>query len=178
MAREPVRLQQLRSVITQPSAGQEVTPGDLVVRGVAWSGAAPIDKVEVSVGGGPWQHARLIGQRHRHSWQWWELPVRIDDRGETTLRARTTDLAGPHAARAAALEPPRLRRQRRAERSPARPVTTVLRRSGGASHAQATSPAWRAALTTSFLLDASRAQPSECLRKALGRLRAGCRSCR
>jgi DMSO/TMAO reductase YedYZ molybdopterin-dependent catalytic subunit len=91
---EPVRLQQVRSVITQPSAGQQITTGDLVVRGVAWSGAAPIDKVEVSIGSGPWQHARLIGQRHRHSWQWWELLTRIDSPGETTLRARATDLAG------------------------------------------------------------------------------------
>lgn len=94
VAREPVRLQQVRSVITQPSAGQQVTPGDLVVRGVAWSGTAPIDKVEVSIGGGAWRQARLIGQRHRHSWQWWELLTRIDNPGETTLRARATDLAG------------------------------------------------------------------------------------
>jgi DMSO/TMAO reductase YedYZ molybdopterin-dependent catalytic subunit len=94
VAREPVRLQQVRSVITQPSAGQEVAAGDLVVRGVAWSGAAPIDKVEVSIGTGPWQNARLIGQRHRHSWQWWELLTRIDSPGQTTLRARATDLAG------------------------------------------------------------------------------------
>lgn len=94
VAREPVRLQQVRSVITQPSAGQEVTVGDLVVRGVAWSGAAPIDKAEVSIGGGPWQNARLIGQRHRHSWQWWELLTWIDSPGQTTLRARATDLAG------------------------------------------------------------------------------------
>ncbi len=94
VAREPVRLQQVRSVITQPSAGQQVAAGDLVVRGVAWSGAAPIDKVEVSVGSGRWQDARLIGQQHRHSWRWWELLTRIDHPGETTLRARATDLAG------------------------------------------------------------------------------------
>jgi DMSO/TMAO reductase YedYZ molybdopterin-dependent catalytic subunit/rhodanese-related sulfurtransferase len=91
---EPVRLQQVRSVITQPSTGQQITAGDLVVRGVAWSGAAPISKVEVSIGCGPWQDARLIGQRHRHSWQWWELLTRIDSPGDTTLRARATDLAG------------------------------------------------------------------------------------
>ena len=94
VACEPVRLQQVRSVITQPSAGQEIPAGDLVVRGVAWSGAAPIDKVEVSIGTGPWQNARLIGQRHRHSWQWWELLTQIDSPGQTTLRARATDLAG------------------------------------------------------------------------------------
>ena len=94
VTREPVRLQQVRSVITQPSAGQQVTAGALVVRGVAWSGAAPIGKVEVSIGSGPWQDARLIGQQHRHSWRWWELLTRIDSPGETTLRARATDLAG------------------------------------------------------------------------------------
>ena len=94
VAREPVRLQHVRSVITQPSVGQEIPAGDLVVRGVAWSGAAPIDKVEVSIGTGPWQNARLIGPRHRHSWQWWELLTRIDSPGRTTLRARATDLAG------------------------------------------------------------------------------------
>jgi DMSO/TMAO reductase YedYZ molybdopterin-dependent catalytic subunit/rhodanese-related sulfurtransferase len=94
VAREPVRLQQVRSVITQPSAGQEVSAGDLVVRGVAWSGAAPIDKVEVSIGHGPWQNARLIGQRHSHSWQWWELLTRVDSPGEITLQSRATDLAG------------------------------------------------------------------------------------
>jgi len=94
VACEPVRLQQVRSVITQPSAGQEIPAGDLVVRGVAWSGAAPIDKVEVSIGSGLWQNARLIGQRHRHSWQWWELLTQINSPGQTTLRARATDLAG------------------------------------------------------------------------------------
>src|SRR5207244_12513639 len=41
IVREPVRLQQVRSIITEPAAGQDVAVGDLVVRGVAWSGAAP-----------------------------------------------------------------------------------------------------------------------------------------
>ena len=94
MLLEPVRLQRVRSVIIEPTSEQEVTIGDLVIRGVAWSGAAPIEKVEVSVGDGPWQNARLIGERRRHSWQWWELMARIDVPGETTLRARATDLAG------------------------------------------------------------------------------------
>jgi DMSO/TMAO reductase YedYZ molybdopterin-dependent catalytic subunit/rhodanese-related sulfurtransferase/glyoxylase-like metal-dependent hydrolase (beta-lactamase superfamily II) len=93
-AREPVRLQKVRSIIIEPSGDHDVTAGDLVVRGVAWSGAAPIEKVEVSIGDGPWQIASLIGERRRHSWQWWELPARIDNPGQTMLRARATDLAG------------------------------------------------------------------------------------
>ena len=48
----------------------------------------------MSVGDGPWQPAQLIGDRHRHSWQWWELLTRLDEPGPTTLRARASDLAG------------------------------------------------------------------------------------
>jgi DMSO/TMAO reductase YedYZ molybdopterin-dependent catalytic subunit len=92
--REAVRLQRVRSVIIEPADEQTVTTGDLVIRGVAWSGAAPIERVEVSVGEGPWRTASLIGERRRHSWQWWELTARLDSPGETTLRARATDLAG------------------------------------------------------------------------------------
>jgi len=92
--REPVRLQKVRSVITEPAADQNIATGDLVIRGVAWSGGAAIEKVEVSVGGGAWRTARLVGQRRRHSWQWWELLTRLDNPGQTTLRARATDLAG------------------------------------------------------------------------------------
>jgi len=91
---EPVTLQRVRALITEPSPQAAVAAGELAIRGVAWSGAAPVDKVEVSIGTGPWQNARLIGQRHRHSWQWWELPTRIDSPGQTTVRARATDLAG------------------------------------------------------------------------------------
>ena len=91
---EPVRLQKVRSIIIEPSGDHDLTVGDLVIRGVAWSGAAPIEKVEVSMAEGPWQIASLIGERRRHSWQWWELATRIGSPGPTTLRARATDLAG------------------------------------------------------------------------------------
>jgi hypothetical protein len=60
---------------------------------VAWSGAAPIARVEVSVGPCGWQEARLVGERNRCSWQWWELVSRIEHAGPVTLRARATDFA-------------------------------------------------------------------------------------
>jgi DMSO/TMAO reductase YedYZ molybdopterin-dependent catalytic subunit len=94
VTREPVTLQRVRSLITEPSADEKVQRGELVVRGVAWSGAAPIARVEVSVWNGSWQEARLVGERKRHCWQWWELIVRIDRPGAIPLRARATDLAG------------------------------------------------------------------------------------
>jgi len=92
--REPVTLQRVRSLITEPAPDQEAGPGELVVRGVAWSGAAPIAKVEVSVDHGEWREARLIGERKRHSWQWWELLATFNRPGMVSLRARATDLAG------------------------------------------------------------------------------------
>jgi len=91
---EPVRLQRVRSVITSPTDGDEIDTGDVTIRGVAWSGAAPISGVEVSVGDGPWQAAQLVGERRRHSWQWWELLTRLADSGPTSVRSRATDLAG------------------------------------------------------------------------------------
>ncbi|HXY94815.1 MAG TPA: sulfite oxidase [Acidimicrobiia bacterium] len=94
VTREPVSLQRVRALVTEPAGAEVVPRGDVAIRGVAWSGAAPIARVEVSIGTGPWQEARLVGARHRHSWQWWELLTRIDEPGAVTVRARATDFAG------------------------------------------------------------------------------------
>jgi DMSO/TMAO reductase YedYZ molybdopterin-dependent catalytic subunit len=92
--REPVRLMQVRAVITRPAAGQQLACAAMTVRGVAWSGAAPITRVEVSVADGPWQKARLAGMPATHGWQRWELLASGLRPGETRIRARATDLAG------------------------------------------------------------------------------------
>jgi DMSO/TMAO reductase YedYZ molybdopterin-dependent catalytic subunit len=94
LVREPVSLQRVRSLITEPEPDTEVDQGEMRVRGVAWSGAAPIARVEVSIGGGPWQDARLISEPKRHSWQGWELLVRLEHRGSTLISVRATDTAG------------------------------------------------------------------------------------
>lgn len=94
ITREPVTLQRVRALITEPGPRQEVPCGDLAIRGVAWSGAAPVARVEISVGDGDWQEARLISERKRHSWQWWELMTRLPQPGLVQVRARATDLAG------------------------------------------------------------------------------------
>jgi DMSO/TMAO reductase YedYZ molybdopterin-dependent catalytic subunit len=94
LVREPLSLQRVRSLITEPEPDIVVEQGEVPVRGVAWSGAAPIARVEVSIGGGPWQNARLLGERKRHSWQGWELLVRLKQRSSTVISARATDLAG------------------------------------------------------------------------------------
>jgi DMSO/TMAO reductase YedYZ molybdopterin-dependent catalytic subunit len=91
---QPLSLQRVRSLITHPAPGETATPGDIVIRGLAWSGAAPVARVEVRIDDAPWRAARLTGERHRHSWQRWELPARLTRPGLITIRARATDLAG------------------------------------------------------------------------------------
>jgi anti-anti-sigma factor len=93
LIREPVSLQRVRSLITEPEPDSEVEQGDLPIRGIAWSGAAPIARVEVSIDGGPWQEARLSGERKRHIWQGWELIARRERPGSTLIAARATDMA-------------------------------------------------------------------------------------
>jgi len=93
-APEPVREMQVRALITRPGAGQELPAGGVIVRGVAWSGAAPVARVEVSVAGGPWHKARLVGAPAAHGWQQWEFLASGLGPGEVTVRTRATDLAG------------------------------------------------------------------------------------
>ena len=92
--REPISLTQVRAVITRPATGQELARGTMTVRGVAWSGAAPITRVDVSVADGSWQKARLIGMPAANGWQQWELLASGLRPGETRIRARASDLAG------------------------------------------------------------------------------------
>jgi DMSO/TMAO reductase YedYZ molybdopterin-dependent catalytic subunit/rhodanese-related sulfurtransferase/glyoxylase-like metal-dependent hydrolase (beta-lactamase superfamily II) len=94
LPREPCTLQRVRALITDPGEGEALPSGEATVRGVAWSGEAPIARVEVSINDGPWLEARLIGDRHRHGWQWWELLSRLAQPGTNSIRARATDLAG------------------------------------------------------------------------------------
>jgi DMSO/TMAO reductase YedYZ molybdopterin-dependent catalytic subunit len=91
---EPVRQLRVRSVISEPSCDQTLTCGDVSIRGLAWSGIAPISDVRVRVGRRPWQRANLLGQPERHGWRRWELFTRVDEPGTTSVQARATDSAG------------------------------------------------------------------------------------
>jgi DMSO/TMAO reductase YedYZ molybdopterin-dependent catalytic subunit len=90
----PLRRRQVRSVIVEPAPGAAVEPGDIVIRGLAWSGAAPIARVEVRIDDDTWRPATLTGERHRHSWQRWELSACLTRPGTVTIQARATDQAG------------------------------------------------------------------------------------
>jgi DMSO/TMAO reductase YedYZ molybdopterin-dependent catalytic subunit len=92
--REPVTLLNVRALIVTPAPGTTLRRGETAIRGVAWSGAERIAKVEVSLNDGPWREARLIGEGRRGAWQWWELFESLEDSGPLVVRARATDASG------------------------------------------------------------------------------------
>lgn len=94
-AREFSFVMEAKSVITSPSAGQQLAaPGFHEIRGLAWSGRGRITRVQVSTDGGrSWRDAQLAGPvlpqchtRFTLGWDW---------QGEaTTLMSRCTDDTG------------------------------------------------------------------------------------
>ena len=62
------------------------------LRGVAWSGAAPVAKVDISTDdGGAWQSASLQESGSRHAWRRWEYNWQATEPGRYLIRARATD---------------------------------------------------------------------------------------
>jgi DMSO/TMAO reductase YedYZ molybdopterin-dependent catalytic subunit len=92
--RQPVAEPQVRALITAPAAGDRLPQRAFKVRGVAWSGRAPVTQVVVSVAGNDWEPATLVGNPEPASWQRWESLVQLAGPGEATIRARATDGAG------------------------------------------------------------------------------------
>ena len=92
---EPVRLMRVRARITSPASGSTIGRGTHTVRGKAWSGTGPVDRVEVSLTGeGDWYPARIEAPRGPYQWQEWSYEWEAADVGRHTIRARATDAAG------------------------------------------------------------------------------------
>jgi DMSO/TMAO reductase YedYZ molybdopterin-dependent catalytic subunit len=98
---EPVTRMVPRSLMIPPGipdfATRERTArvGSYTLRGRAWSGLAPIQRVEVSTdGGSSWSEARLAPQTSRWAWRSWEWQWNADEPGAYELCCRATDTAG------------------------------------------------------------------------------------
>ena len=93
-ARQFTFVMEAKSVLTSPSGGQQITPGFVEIRGLAWSGRGRISRVDVSTDGGrSWKPAQLQAPilpkchtRFRFSWRW--------EGQETILQSRCTDETG------------------------------------------------------------------------------------
>lgn len=93
-ARAPVTRMKVKSLVTEPGENATVPAGRVQIGGWAWSGEGGIERVEVSVDGGPWTPAELGPQRSRHAWRRFCLEVHLTRKGRHTVRSRATDAAG------------------------------------------------------------------------------------
>jgi DMSO/TMAO reductase YedYZ molybdopterin-dependent catalytic subunit len=91
----PVTTMLVKSTVVSPADGATVPVGPVVVRGRAWSGVAPIARVEVTVDGGEnWQEARVDPAVSEYGWHAWELTWAASGPGRHALRCRATDGRG------------------------------------------------------------------------------------
>ncbi len=93
-ARQFTMVMEAKSVITSPSGGQQIQPGFVEIRGLAWSGRGCIESVEVSTDGGrSWRQAALqepilpkCHTRFHLPWKW--------DGEDVILQSRCLDDTG------------------------------------------------------------------------------------
>jgi DMSO/TMAO reductase YedYZ molybdopterin-dependent catalytic subunit len=84
----PLREIAPRAVITTPADGAHVPREPFTVRGLAWSGRAPIESVEVSSDGGySWHPARLEEVTSRVAWRRWSITIDPGDRADVSIIA-------------------------------------------------------------------------------------------
>jgi DMSO/TMAO reductase YedYZ molybdopterin-dependent catalytic subunit len=91
----PVTTVRPRSLIVEPAAGTTVPRARSCIRGLAWSGASALARVEVSVdGGASWQEASFTSPPERYAWRRWELTWQPAAAGLVQLKSRAHDEAG------------------------------------------------------------------------------------
>lgn len=91
--REPLDWVAPKAEIARPVEDAELAAGPVEVTGAAWSGDAPVERVEVAVDGRGWSEARLQGPRTRYGWRLWSWTWQAPP-GDYRLAARATDAHG------------------------------------------------------------------------------------
>lgn len=92
--KRPVDVMRVKSLIVAPGDEVYVSRGRVEVWGWAWSGAAPVEAVELSVDGGPWREAELEPPLAPHAWRRFRDVIEVDAGGRHTVRSRARDAAG------------------------------------------------------------------------------------
>ena len=92
--RAPLDWVEPKAQIARPAENATVPAGRLTVFGAAWSGRAPVARVELSAdGGASWSEATLEGPVARWAWRLWRWEWDAKP-GERSLLARATDALG------------------------------------------------------------------------------------
>jgi DMSO/TMAO reductase YedYZ molybdopterin-dependent catalytic subunit len=95
---EPCTLMRVNSLMAPPgipdfyTRRRIVEAGPVAIVGRAWSGAAPIERVEFGINGA-WSRADVAPGRRAHCWQQWNFLWQAAP-GEHELACRATDAAG------------------------------------------------------------------------------------
>jgi DMSO/TMAO reductase YedYZ molybdopterin-dependent catalytic subunit len=97
---EPVSRIRVRSLMVPPGVpsfperDRTLAPGSVTLEGRAWSGSAPIERVEVSVdGGSTWSDARVEPAAAPYAWHRWSFEWAAHP-GAYDLASRATDATG------------------------------------------------------------------------------------
>ncbi len=86
----PIKTQ---SRIDTPRHGASVSPGEVVVAGVAWAQHVGISRVEVRIDERPWVEAELAAEDTIDTWRQWKLVTDLQP-GPRRLQVRATDAEG------------------------------------------------------------------------------------
>jgi hypothetical protein len=90
-----VREMPVKSIMAWPGEGDQVHLGAHTIFGFAWSGHAPIERVEVSTDDQrTWAPARLTPGDGPLAWTRWEFDWTPSVRGEARIAVKATDARG------------------------------------------------------------------------------------
>lgn len=90
----PVGKIKIRALVSSHQGGT-IKAGKHNIEGVAWSGEAAVDYVELSLDdGASWQAARLAKKEERYGWVGWTVEVLLKNPGAYTIIVKATDTAG------------------------------------------------------------------------------------
>jgi DMSO/TMAO reductase YedYZ molybdopterin-dependent catalytic subunit len=93
--REPLGNMRVRSIFIQPQAGATLSRGRHRLRGLAWSGSAAVERVDVSTDGGTsWAPATFTSLAQPYTWRQWEMSWDANAPGSYALQCRATDVNG------------------------------------------------------------------------------------
>lgn len=95
--RKPITEMLVKALISHPQLHETVpSNSEFVISGAAWSGTAPVEKVEISTdNGASWNLATITTKPSTNVWCLWNYTWRTPAQaGECTLMARATDAKG------------------------------------------------------------------------------------
>lgn len=82
----------LKSVVARVTLDK--SQGRYAISGAAWSGEAPIERVEVRVDDGPWMEAQIYERGARYAWALWRAPWPNPVSGPHVVVSRAIDARG------------------------------------------------------------------------------------